>query len=64
MTAIYVPEKTRHFQKNKAAIQDLLQKLTTECEGICNQDPEWMNWAQVEQMGWVVNQLRELLERN
>lgn len=56
--------KTQVFEKNKADIADLLYRLNVQCHALCARDPEKLDWAQVEEMGWMANQLRELVERN
>ena len=55
--------KTQTFDLRRTEIIQLLHKLNAQCEVLCNRNPENLDWAQIGDMGWMANQLRELVER-
>jgi hypothetical protein len=56
-------DKAKVFEQRRTEIIQLLYKLNAECQVLCERNPDDLNWAQIGDMGWMSNQLRELVER-
>ena len=55
--------KAETFNLRKAEIIELLHKLNAQCEVLCSKNPDDLNWAQIGDMGQMVELLRGLVER-